>query len=121
MTGLLLASLVVNVAVLVPVVAVLLFDTRAARDTWGPRSPGRQILLAIYLSILALSVALLVWGDARVSAGLLLAQVVYKVLSPVTVGTLKHPVVLSNLAIAALHTVTLISLMKPAVGVGVPS
>lgn len=46
------------------------------------------------------------------AAGLLLAQVVYKVLSPLTVGTLKHPVVLSNIAIAALHAVTLVSLLR---------
>ncbi len=111
MPSLLMVSLVVNVAVLVPVSVVLFRDGPAAQSTWGPRSPGRQILLAIYLSILTLSAGLLVWTDARMAGGLLLAQVVYKVLTPLTVGSLKHPVVLSNLGIAALHVVTLTTLL----------
>lgn len=103
---LLTVSLVVNVVVLVPVTGVLIGNGRRARETWGERQPGRQILLAMYLSILALSIGLLLHRDTHMAAGLLLAQIVYKVLTPITVGSLKHPVVLSNLAIAALHGVT---------------
>jgi hypothetical protein len=99
-------SLLVNVFVLVPVTGVLLLNRRPAVETWGERQPGRQILLAVYLSILALSIALLIIGEPRMAAGLLLAQIVYKVLTPFTVGSLRHPVVISNLAIAALHAVT---------------
>jgi hypothetical protein len=40
-------------------------------------------------------------------AGLLLMQVVYKLTTPFTVGTFGNPVVVSNLVIAALHSVTL--------------
>jgi hypothetical protein len=112
MHPLLVVSLVVNVAVLVPVTFVLLRDGEPARFAWGPRTEGRQILLAIYLSILVLSCALLVWDEPRMAAGLLLAQVIYKLLSPLTVGTLKNPVVVSNLAIAALHSVTLNALLR---------
>ena len=111
MPALLVASLLVNVGVLVPVTAGLLRDAAWAQVAFGPKAPGRQILLAIYLSILALSAGLLLWRDAKVASGLLLAQCLYKLLSPVTVGTLRHPVVLSNLAIAALHTVTLTTLL----------
>lgn len=39
------------------------------------------------------------------------AVLVYKLLTPLTVGSLKHPVVLSNLGIAALHVVTLTTLL----------
>lgn len=99
-------SLLVNVVVLVPVTGVLLFNRRPAIETWGGRQPGRQILLAVYLSILALSILLLIVHEPRMAAGLLLAQILYKVLTPFTVGSLRHPVVVSNLAIAALHAVT---------------
>lgn len=109
MHALVLASLGVNVAVLIPVTAGLLRDAEWARRAFGPKEHGRQILLAIYLAILLLSLALLAWQDVRVAIGLFLAQVVYKVLTPLTVGTLRHPVVLSNLAIAALHATTIAS------------
>jgi hypothetical protein len=112
MHPLLVVSLVVNVAVLLPVTFVLLRDGEPARFAWGPRTEGRQILLAIYLAILVLSCGLLVWGEPRMAAGLLLAQVIYKLLSPLTVGTLKNPVVVSNLAIATLHAVTLNALLR---------
>lgn len=108
---LLTVSLLVNVGVLVPVTGVLIADRRPAADTWGARQPGRQILLAVYLSILMVSGGLLVWPDARMAAGLLLAQILYKVLTPITVGSFRHPVVLSNLAIAALHGVTVSRLL----------
>jgi hypothetical protein len=38
---------------------------------------------------------------------LLGVQVIYKLTTPFTVGTWRNPVVLSNLAIAAVHTATL--------------
>lgn len=110
MNPLLLASLLVNVVVLVPICASLALDLGWVGAAYGPRHPGRQILLAVYAAILLLSLGLLLRPDEGVALGLLLAQIVYKVLTPLTVGTLRHPVVLSNLAIAALHGATAISL-----------
>jgi len=100
------ASLAINVVVLIPICAGLLADAKWSVDIYGARSPGRQILLAIYAAILLLSAGLLLVRDERIALGLLLAQIVYKVFTPFTVGTLRHPVVLSNLAIAAFHSVT---------------
>lgn len=114
MTAMLSASLVVNIAVLLPVTLGLLFDVGWVRGAFGPKQPGRQILLAIYMAIFFLSAALLFRPDVGVATGLLLAQVIYKVLTPLTVGTLKNPVVVSNLAIAALHVATLFALYSPA-------
>lgn len=111
MPALLVVSLVVNVAVLIPITLGLARDARWATEAYGARTPARQILLAIYLAILALSVGLLLWRNAEVALGLLLAQIAYKVVTPVSVGTLRHPVVLSNLAIAALHIVTVLRLL----------
>lgn len=116
MPALLVASLGVNVAVLIPVVLGLLQDAPWAREAYGPPAPGRQILLAMYLAILALSVALLFFRHPQVAMGLLLAQILYKLLTPVTVGTLMHPVVISNLAIATLHAVTVATLLPTARG-----
>lgn len=102
-------SLLLNVVVLVPVCTGLLLDRAAMRAVFGERTQARGILLSIYLAILTVSIALLVLGDARATAALFAVQIVYKVTTPLTVGTLKNPVVLSNLAIAAVHTASLSS------------
>ena len=54
--------------------------------------------------------AVLAGVDAVVApaATLLTLQVIYKTLSPFTVGHWRHPVVLSNLAISLVHVVTLV-------------
>ena len=103
-------SLLLNVLVLIPVCLGLLRDGERMGTVLGPRQDGRQILLAIYLAILALSVLLLLRPDPAMAGGLLLVQVIYKLLSPLTVGKLRHPVVLSNLGIAGVHALTLWSL-----------
>jgi len=38
---------------------------------------------------------------------LLLVQVIYKITTPLTVGSFENPVVISNLVVAAMHAVTL--------------
>lgn len=74
-----------------------------------PRS-ARGILMSIYLAILVASVGLLIVPISASIAALLAVQVIYKVTTPITVGKLGHPVVISNLFIAALHIVTLVSI-----------
>jgi hypothetical protein len=61
----------------------------------------------VYVAILAVSVGLLLKPDPLLVAPLLLVQVLYKVTTPFTVGTLANPVVISNIAIATLHLITL--------------
>ena len=96
-----------------PVTTGLLRQSDWASEAFGPRSPARGILTAVYLAILIASslllAAVLAGVDAAVAAvaTLLTLQVVYKGLSPFTVGHWRHPVVLSNLAIASVHVVTL--------------
>lgn len=114
MSGLMLVvSLTLNVLVLVPVTTGMLRQAGWALEAFGPRSPARGILTAVYLAILLASGmllgAVLAGVDAFVvpAAALLTVQVVYKALSPFTVGTWRHPVVLSNLAIALVDVVTL--------------
>ncbi len=96
-----------------PVCGGLLVDTFGSgaewvRESYGPDSPGRRILLAVYLSIGLVSAGLLVWRQPTGIAALLAVQIVYKLLTPLTVGTLQNPVVISNLLIAAFHAATLV-------------
>lgn len=103
-------SLTLNIIVLVPVCAGLLRDAGWVREAYGERTPARGILLSIYGSILVMSAALLARGASEQVAPLLWTQVLYKLTTPLTVRSLRNPVVLSNLGIAAVHLATLASL-----------
>ena len=107
-----LISLLINVCVLVPVCVGLMTNAAWAQQGYGPSSPARGILLSIYMAICALSLVLLFRPNPMMVAALLMVQVVYKVTTPFTVGTVKNPVVVSNLAIAAVHVVTLIVIWR---------
>jgi hypothetical protein len=76
----------------------------------GEFNPARGILLAIYITILAASTYLLIYPDTKFAIALLLVQIVYKLLTPFTVKTLKHPFVISNVLIAVVHIWTVYSL-----------
>lgn len=112
MKTLILISLGLNLAVLGPVCLGLVTDAGWAAEAYGPASPARQILLSVYLAIAAVSAGLLVFPDPRLVAALLLVQVIYKTLTPIAVGTLQNPVVVSNLLIAAVHGVTLVAIWR---------
>ena len=99
-------SLALNILVLIPVCSGLLFKADWAAKSYGTETPARGILLAIYLTILIFSAVLLVKFDAKMVMALLMVQIVYKVLSPIMVGTLTNPVIISNLFIAAFHAVS---------------
>ena len=100
-------SLLLNLAVLIPI--TLGFATNAGwlQEAYGPVSPARGILFSVYFTIMAASAILLFVPDVKFIVALLSLQILYKVTTPITVGAIDHPVVLSNLAIAAFHTVTL--------------
>ncbi len=112
MRALITASLALNVAVLVPVCYGLLANTTGSVTAFGDDTPARGILLSVYLAILMCSAALLFKPIPAMVAALLLVQVVYKVTTPFTVGSFTHTVVMSNLAIAAFHGITLWSIWK---------
>jgi hypothetical protein len=101
------ASLVLNVVVLVAVVAGLAANARWTLEAYGPQTPARGILTSVYVAIGVASVVLLVRADAAGAIALLGVQVLYKVTTPFTVSP-RNPVVISNLGIAAWHTVALV-------------
>ncbi len=100
-------SLVLNLLVLVPVCFSLLVRASWVDGAFGPESPARGILLSIYLAIGIASAGLLFAKDPRLALPLLAVQVLYKGTTPFTVKTLRNPVVISNLLIAAVHAGTL--------------
>ena len=105
-------SLLINAAVLLPVCVGLLTDASWTTSAYGEETPARAILLSIYLAIGLVSVLLLFRREPKAVAALLLMQVLYKATTPLTVGTIANPVVVSNLVIAGFHTATLICLWR---------
>jgi hypothetical protein len=105
-------SLILNIAVLVPVSYGLLTNNSGSVSAFGIDTPARGILLSIYLAILICSVGLLFKPVPMMVAALLLVQIVYKLTTPFTVGSFGHPAVASNLAIAAFHCITLWAILK---------
>lgn len=99
-------SLMLNIAVLVPVCYGLITDAEWARESYGNATAARGILLSVYVAIALVSLFLLVRTEPKMAAALLLVQIVYKVITPFAVGTVANPVVISNLLIAAIHSVT---------------
>jgi hypothetical protein len=109
-------SLITNVLVLVPVCLGLMLDAGWVSNGWGEVSPARGILLSIYGAILLVSIGLLWTLHPVAVASLLWVQVIYKITTPFTVGSLENPVVISNLVVAVLHTLTLILILRNRTG-----
>lgn len=106
------ASLALNIAVLLPVCFGLIKGANWTGNAFGQATPARGILLSVYLSICAVSCFLLCRPVTEAVAALLGVQILYKVTTPFTVGSFKNPVVVSNLLIAAVHAVTIMSIYR---------
>jgi hypothetical protein len=105
-------SLILNIVVLTAFCgAFLVFPSRIGK-VLGPFTAGRGILLAIYLTILIASVLLLVFKIPILAFALFFMQISYKLICPFTVGTVKNPVVISNIAIAIFHSVTVYTMIE---------
>ncbi|NBY48638.1 MAG: hypothetical protein EBQ56_12875 [Proteobacteria bacterium] len=112
MKKMILASLIANVAVLIPVCGGMLFDASWVEDAFGSASPARGILLSVYGAIFVVSIGLLFKRDPMLVAPLLLVQVLYKLTTPFTVGSFANPVVISNLVISVMHLTTLVMIVS---------
>ncbi len=106
------ASLIINIVVLIPVCYFILTNNFRMVKTMGEFTPARGILLAIYTTILLASILLIFFTDVKLAFALFFMQIVYKLLSPFTVKTLKNPVVISNIFIAIFHLVTIYTMIK---------
>lgn len=105
-------SLLLNIVVLAPVCYGLITDAAWAQESFGSSSAARGILLSVYVAIGIVSIGLLVRAHAAFVAALILIQIIYKITTPFTVGSLGNPVVISNLMIAAFHSVTLVFIYR---------
>ena len=105
-------SLLLNIAVLIPVCVGLLLDAAWVVHAFGAATAARGILLSVYGAILIVSTVLLLRQEAMLVAPLLLVQVIYKLTTPLTVGSLQNPVVISNIVIAAVHLATLSLILR---------
>lgn len=106
------ASLLLNLAVLIPVCLGLIMDAERVEKTAGVFTPARGVLLAMYLTIAITSLLLLFLNEPKWVFALLFLQIVYKVLTPFTVKTLKNPIVISNLGIALFHCITVFTMLQ---------
>jgi len=105
-------SLILNILVLIPVCSGLFLKANWAVDSYGIETPARGILLSVYLAILIFSAVLLFKFDAKMVIALLSVQIIYKLLSPIMVGTLTNPVIISNAFIAAFHSYSVWKLLE---------
>jgi hypothetical protein len=112
MRAMIFASLGLNIFVLVPVCLGLLSKANWTLAAYGPDTPARGILLSVYLAILICSAGLLAKPIPAMVAALLMVQIIYKFTTPFTVGSFGNPVVISNIAIAAFHSITLWTIWK---------
>lgn len=103
-------SLILNILVLIPICYLMLTNNVRMVETLGEFNPARGILLAMYVTILLGSIYLLIYPNNQFAIALLLMQIVYKLLTPFTVKTLKHPFVISNVLIAVVHIWTVYGL-----------
>jgi len=97
-------SLILNILVLIPVCSGILLKANWAAESYGIETPASGILLSIYLAILIFSAVLLFKFDPKMVMALLSVQIVYKLLSPIMVGTITNPVIISNIFIAGFHS-----------------
>ena len=97
-------SLILNILVLIPVCSGVLLKANWAVESYGIETPARGILLSIYLAILIFSAVLLFKFDPKMVMALLTVQIVYKLLSPLMVGTITNPVIISNIFISVFHS-----------------
>ena len=112
-------SLLINCLIVFPVSFAMLTGQPGMHAAFGPASDARQILASVYLAIGAINALGLIGitlGYGMIvrsfAVGLLATQVGYKLITVLTVG-LASPVVLTNLAVVVVHTVTLAALLRP--------
>ena len=105
-----------NVVILIAVCTALWRDDPAMAEAFGPDTVARRILGCVYATILLTSLyALLRAGlgapQVAISIALVLfpLQIIYKLATVYAVGA-ANPVVVANLAVVALHCLTLATL-----------
>ncbi|MCX6960358.1 MAG: hypothetical protein NTW91_08810 [Verrucomicrobia bacterium] len=89
-------------------------QARFRNRPYGEDTPGTRILSSLYLAIMLFSLYALIAPDRLFSVCVFLFgfQIVYKLLSAITARDFRNPVVLSNLLIVLIHSISLCWLLK---------
>lgn len=105
-------SLLLNILVLIPVCSGIYLKSSWTLSSYGTDTPAQRILLSIYLAILISSAILIFKFDPKFVMALLTIQIIYKLLSPLMVGSFTNPVIISNIFIALFHMVSVWKLSR---------
>ena len=109
-----------NILILIAVCRALWRGDVGLDASFGPDTPARRILACVYFAILLASLyALLRAGlgaphiAVQIALVLFPLQIIYKITTAFAVG-LENAVVQANLAVVALHCVTMVALIRSA-------
>lgn len=93
---------------------LLLLNAPSMTTVYGAATPARGILASIYLSIAAASVCALLFPAYSIAIATVLfpLQILYKLSTVLTVGSIMHPVVVSNLLISVVHAISLFVIFR---------
>jgi hypothetical protein len=102
-------SHIVNVVVAGGIAYLLFTNAQSMTVSYGEASPARAILSSVYLAIALTSAFALVFPTYSIMIAKVLfpLQIVYKLSTVITVGSIAHPVVSANVLISVLHAVSL--------------
>lgn len=113
----LIAALVLNLVILVPLVAALSTGMAGMDAAFGPVTDARRILACVYAAIGVVSAGLLVlhatghvWA-VPMTVALFAVQITYKLGTGFAVG-IASPVVVANLGVVAVQVIALAALAK---------
>lgn len=102
-------ALILNILVLVPVLLWMARGGERANRAYGPAEGAYKILFCIYTMIALASLVLLLKPSTYSTVMLFSLQIGYKIMSVFALGP-RHPVALSNLAIAAVLSAAIYSI-----------
>jgi hypothetical protein len=107
-------SHLVNVLVAGSIGILLLLNLPSMTAVYGEATPARSILASIYLAIATTSIVALIFPAYSLAIAKVLfpLQILYKLSTIITVGSIVHPVVASNVLISILHAVSLFMIFK---------
>ncbi len=107
-------SHIVNVLVAGGIGMLLLLNLPSITAVYGEATPARSILTSVYLAIAVVSLFALIFPSYSIAIAKVLfpLQILYKLSTIITVGSIIHPVVVSNVLISILHAVSLFMIFK---------
>lgn len=107
-------SHLVNVFIAGGIAILLLTNATGMIRVYGEATPARSILTSVYFAIAITSMTALIFPiySLAIAKVLFPLQILYKLSTIITVRSIIHPVVVSNILISILHAVSLFVIFK---------